>query len=702
MLSSANLSDKSYEDLWAEALSQIPLYSREWTNYNTSDPGITVLQNLTAFQLLQQETINTIPERLRRKLLKLVGVESDENCAATVLLQAPADGSELLPQGYRLWAGTMAFETEEPIQLEPWSLAAVYACDETQTKDITYLLDAATDAYAHPFGKTARAGSALVCVLTGVPEIGVPLRLWFQPAQEALRNPFSGADGPVFSTVRWQYYTENGWQDAEAEDETRGLLRAGQVLLTLTGDNPAVCADFPVKGCALRCLLEWADYDRSPRLQSLAAHLFPVRQMQTHAQCMRFPGAGAVELTGELARLGNLFVYCRETPEGPYRPYSQAFIPGLAGRFYQRLDLEDRIVLEFSRDQFGMAPWEGFDAVCVCCYDNEMIHHRSLGPVLGYKDQKIQLDLLKHLLPGRFTVLLEQREADGSTAVRFLSPDSQGPDDLRYTLDTEDASLTITRVGNGSGGQLLLGDCAVTQGVRGNLRVCSSLERRGGYDGDEVLQRFFSPAPGFGGNCFESAEELRMRFSAKMRTVSAAVQAEDYESLVHQVPGLCIHKVKATAFGRKNLVKVAVKPDMDTPHPLLPPGYLKQIADYLEPRRMLTTRFELEQPRYVPISVSATLCVRGVTALADAQAEATAMLQGLLDYENGPQSFGAWVRFNEIYQRLSALTFVEAVDVLNVYPEGPNAAMVGRDIQLGEFSLCYPGTISLTLRANGR
>ena len=46
MLNSINLNDRSYEDLLAEAVAQIPLYSREWTNFNRSDPGITILQNL--------------------------------------------------------------------------------------------------------------------------------------------------------------------------------------------------------------------------------------------------------------------------------------------------------------------------------------------------------------------------------------------------------------------------------------------------------------------------------------------------------------------------------------------------------------------------------------------------------------------------------------------------------------------------------
>lgn len=702
MLSSANLSDKSYEELLTEAISQIPLYSKEWSNFNLSDPGITVLQNLTAFQLVQQATINEIPERLRRKLLRLVGMEGNRNHPATVLLQAPHAGFELLPKGHRLWAGAMPFETVEPMQLEPWSLVAAYACADETVRDITYLLDTRNDAYAHPFGKQARQGAALVCIFSGVPEMGRPLRLWVQPAQEALRNPFTGGSCPKFSTYRWQYYTQNGWQDAQMVDETHGFLQAGEILLTLDGANPAVCTDYPTHGCALRCVLDWADFDRTPRLQTLAAHLFPVVQQQTHGQCLYFPGDEPVELTDALSLRGNLFVYCKETADGPYYAYRPASAAAGMGRYYLRREEADRIVLTFSPETFGTEIWDGPDAVCVCGYDDEMVHHRSLGPVQGYENQELQLDLLTQLLPDHFSVLLELPDQDGATVVRRVAPDCDEPDALRYTLDAETGLLTITQVGFGRGGQLLLGDCVTTHGSRGNLRACSTLEHRGGYDGTEVDQRFFSPAPGRGGVSHEGTEELRVRFSARMRTVTAAVQASDYEALARQVPGLCIHKVKAIAFGRKNLIKLVVKPHTESPHPQLSAGYLQQISAFLEPRRMLTTRFELEQPRYVPIHVAATVCVRGVTAQEEALAEMEAMLRQLLDYENGPQSFGDWVRFNEIYQALNSLRFVEAVDVLNIYPEGPGASVVGRDIQLGPYSLCYPGDISLSLRANSR
>ncbi|MDE7430403.1 MAG: hypothetical protein K2N34_00560, partial [Lachnospiraceae bacterium] len=53
-----NIEEKTYEQLMEEALLKIPLYCREWSNYNKSDPGITILENLSAFSLLQQSYLS--------------------------------------------------------------------------------------------------------------------------------------------------------------------------------------------------------------------------------------------------------------------------------------------------------------------------------------------------------------------------------------------------------------------------------------------------------------------------------------------------------------------------------------------------------------------------------------------------------------------------------------------------------------------
>ena len=78
---------------------------------------------------------------------------------------------------------------------------------------------------------------------------------------------------------------------------------------------------------------------------------------------------------------------------------------------------------------------------------------------------------------------------------------------------------------------------------------------------------------------------------------------------------------------------------------------------------MLTVAYELLDPQYVPIAVNATLHVRGNEH--PAEQEITAILAKALDTVNGPRDFGQWIRFNEIYQLLLDLPFVDAFDSLS-------------------------------------
>lgn len=683
MLNSVNLNDKTYEELLSEAIAQIPLYSKEWTNYNVSDPGITILQNLTAFGLLQQESINNVPDGVKRKLLKLMGYTARENRPATVLVQSPAQGGPILPALYRLWSGTIPFETTETVPLNAWGLAAVYAEENGKYRDLTRILSAGTETAAFPFGRHPAAGNAFTCVLSGTPEVGEPIYLWLQVAQEERRTPFHDEkEIPTFAKVRWQYKTADGWCDARFEDETKGLLRSGAVKLWLEGALPAAQEDTPVSGCALRCFLETADFDTAPRLCSVAAHLFPMVQKCTRVHTFRFDDPSRAVLAREFAEDGMFLVFCAEEEGAPYRLCR-------AGDYYTE-DTAQGAALRFDAQPY---------AVRVVCFDGEMIHHRLLGPVCGYEKQTVQLDIVRNVVAEDFAIALAVQEGDGGTAYHFVAPGEVGPDGFRYHLRSHSAQLVIDDPGCG-GYEMLLTSCAVTEGARGNIRAGTVLEQRGGYDGTEVEARYTCPAPGCGGVSYESAEELRMRFSADMQQTSVAVRTEDYETLVRQTPGLCIHKVKAVAFGSKNLVKIAVKPYTEEDFPKLSDAYMRQIRSFLEPRRMLTTRFEICQPRYVPIGVRATLSIRGMAS--HAYEEAERLLRDALDHIHGEQEFGECVRFNDLYQKLSALPFVDAVDALNIYPESADAVLTGGDIHPDDDCLCCPGTIELTLREHGR
>ncbi|HAC65222.1 MAG TPA: putative baseplate assembly protein, partial [Cyanothece sp. UBA12306] len=73
-LPKSNLDDRTYQELIEECLLRIPRYCPEWTNYNPSDPGITLIELfawLTDQMLLR---FNQVPLRHYIAFLELLGI----------------------------------------------------------------------------------------------------------------------------------------------------------------------------------------------------------------------------------------------------------------------------------------------------------------------------------------------------------------------------------------------------------------------------------------------------------------------------------------------------------------------------------------------------------------------------------------------------------------------------------------------------
>lgn len=70
-----DLDDRSFDDLMKEVQSLIPIYNKEWTNFNPSDPGITLLELFAWLSEMVIYRTNQVPEENYRKFLELIGIE---------------------------------------------------------------------------------------------------------------------------------------------------------------------------------------------------------------------------------------------------------------------------------------------------------------------------------------------------------------------------------------------------------------------------------------------------------------------------------------------------------------------------------------------------------------------------------------------------------------------------------------------------
>src|ERR1700752_4208225 len=124
------IDNRRYQDLLDEALARIPVHNPEWTNFNKSDPGVTLLE---LFAFLTENLLyraNLIPERNRRKFLQLLGIPLQPASSATGLVSFTNDRGPLqtitLNGGLEVRAGQVPFRTERGLDVLPIEAQVYY------------------------------------------------------------------------------------------------------------------------------------------------------------------------------------------------------------------------------------------------------------------------------------------------------------------------------------------------------------------------------------------------------------------------------------------------------------------------------------------------------------------------------------------------------------------------------------------------
>ncbi|MER0169344.1 MAG: hypothetical protein DU489_01775 [Nitrosomonas sp.] len=117
------IDDRRYQQLVDELLARVPVHTPEWTNFNDSDPGVTLVQ-LYAFlteNLLYRA--NLIPERNRIKFLQLLKIHLETATAArglvTINNKRGTLVTETLPSDLEARAGNVLFRTEQGLDVLP-------------------------------------------------------------------------------------------------------------------------------------------------------------------------------------------------------------------------------------------------------------------------------------------------------------------------------------------------------------------------------------------------------------------------------------------------------------------------------------------------------------------------------------------------------------------------------------------------------
>ena len=302
-LTPPNLDSRRFDDLVAEARQRIPRYTPEWTNFNDSDPGMTLVQLHAWMTETILFSLNQVPDLSYIAFLNLIGLAPEPaRPARTELtftldkLDKPPDSLVVyLPLGVKVAVDDpdlkqeVEFETDASATAINATFGAVIApiADAAADRELVTIYDSkkGTTTWPHsfePFGPAPAAQAALFIGLVLRPLLAQPTANYSEdrfpvgpldlyvdavqvfddaPSGEVLSGPLAhdcpapGTDDTPTGTIEWQVFTgtpeqgalfdspksAGGWTELNLiHDSTLGLNRSGHVVLEMPKEATAI------------------------------------------------------------------------------------------------------------------------------------------------------------------------------------------------------------------------------------------------------------------------------------------------------------------------------------------------------------------------------------------------------------------------------------------------------------------------------
>ncbi len=181
-----NLDDRRWLDLTQEALPLIPRYAPGWTDFNTHDPGITLMEMYAWLTKSFIYKLNQVPDRARWKFLSFIGYPRPGPKPAWALLAfepVPAGGPIHIPAGTQFSGAAVAgaapsFATTRAIDLSTATLTTLQADPGTGAL-VDYSLDLADGLPVLALGADPAPGAALYFGFEII-ATGSPVAFWLR------------------------------------------------------------------------------------------------------------------------------------------------------------------------------------------------------------------------------------------------------------------------------------------------------------------------------------------------------------------------------------------------------------------------------------------------------------------------------------------------------------------------------------------
>lgn len=668
MLPFVSLEQDTYEEIRSRAIQSIARYQKEWTNYNASDAGITLLELLAWMQEMQQFYLAQAGRENIPLYLELLGMKPYRRKPSMVLAEVFVEREGMIYKTTRFSTDSICFEPEEEGWLGCEALVNCYAQDEKGI--LLWSCSGEELQYGRwMFGEEPKPGSCFYfCYDRPVPLSCCHfLYLEMELPKGCRRNPAAKGREALFSRFQMEYWNGACWIPCVIlEDETAGFLQSGCIHWRAEGEMEALEEAYWLRLRLLSC-----DFDIPPRLQEVNTRRVRLLQKETLAAAMEFQ----LPVNAE----GRYWIDWKACMEEEAE--AEVFVK--YGEGYQKVEpyREERQGLEF---HYLQETGQRLSVLVAARKRNSGV--RTSWEADGFPNQIIDLEDC-HIIEERLQVLVEREEHPGEfrfwKPVRHFWQAASHAECYRFQEETGQLFFGDGVHGRIPEGRIILTDCVRTLGLGGSVKERTSFVWRdgGAYCREEAK----------GGRNPEPELECMERFRRQIECENRAVTGEDYKRLVKQTPGLIIQKVKAVS-GLDNSITLIVEGGGSGRR--LNSIYQREIRSWLEEKRLLGTSIHLKPAKYIPIHVRAVIRVYERVQQAEEWVRET-----VEDFFRiHMKEFGAEFQYNRLYGVLDGLSCVAGLQELTVtaiekemphgrdgsfrLPEDGLAALEGVQIQL--------------------
>ena len=719
-----NLDDREYQDIVRDALARIPVHNPEWTNFNDSDPGVTLIQ---LFAFMTESILyraNQIPERNRLKFLQLLGITQAPAAAAQgfVTIRNERGPLELLNRQ----APLSVRAKQVPFLTEPGGLSILPVTAQLFYKQAI-----------EPDSQQAELYSQLYADLLGDG----------QPAfYETLPMPQPQADGTLPMLDLADAVDGCLWiallaRTAEERERCQSLIQGQRLTLGILPHREAE------EGITLSA-------GQRTQAESISPITWEVADATTDApryDSLPFKTKGSVLHTPSLVELTlpeTLTRWDFETME-PGLEGTQDYPPSLADTPLGEPDGRDRLLtwirLRIDRSVLSadmssvkaQLSWVGVNATRV--RQEETVRGEVIGTGTGEPDQSFQLahmpvvaDTMVLTVDGqRWSQTDDLLAAPPEVSVRSLRQplfqqksarsevtqqnqiSGQAKEQQSKPIGRAPASKSQVFVLDEASGQITFGDGAHGMRPRSQSTIVASYRFGGGPQGNVGIDainrspqlpagyKVTNPIRTWGGAHAQDVQSAEKSMAQQVQHRDRLVSVADFEAITPQTPGVDIGRVAVLPLFAPpdNLNRAGAITVMVIPQPAANQGlasenpqpdtlFLEAVCRHLQPRRLITTELHVSGPTYVDIWVSVGIETLGGYSAGPVQEAVKQALKEFLSPLTGGQQQTGW----------PLQVAVVRAELEAVVARVPGVRLVNTPLRMGsrQGALSVPARIELT------